>query len=66
MILSNLFWTLYTGGQVPDLDQENEDTTMISGHGNLTHSNAAGEFWLENISKIQVETELGPLPSTLA
>ena len=57
--------TLYTGGQVPGLDQENEDTAMLSGHANLTHSNVTGEFWLENISKIQVETELGPLPQLL-
>ena len=57
--------TLYTGGRVPAPDQENEDTVMISGHENLTHSNTNGEFWLENISKIQVETELGQLPELL-
>ena len=57
--------TLYTGGQVPALDQENEGAAMISGHENLTHPNATGEFWLENISKIQVETELGSLPQLL-
>ena len=57
--------TLYTGGQVPAPDQENEGTAMISGHENLTHPNATGEFWLENISKIQVETELGQLPQLL-
>ena len=57
--------TLYTGGQVPALNQENEDTAMISEHQNLTHANANDEFWLENISKIQVETEFGQLPELL-
>ena len=57
--------TLYTGGQVPAPDQENEGAAMISGHENLTHPNATGEFWLENISKIQVETELEALPQLL-
>ena len=57
--------TLYTGGQVPTLDQENEGTPIISGHENLTRSNANGEFWLENISKIQIETELEQLPQLL-
>ena len=54
--------TLYTGGRVPVPDQETEDTTIISEHENLIHSNATDEFWLENISKIKVETELSPLP----
>jgi len=31
----------------------------------LTRSNANGELWLENISKIQVETELEQLPRLL-
>ncbi len=57
--------TLYTGGQAPPLDQENGETALISGHENLTRSNATGEFWLENISKIQVETELEQLPQLL-
>lgn len=57
--------TLYTGGQVPAPDQETEDTAMIAGHESLTHANADGEFWLENISKIQTETELGQLPQLL-
>ena len=57
--------TLYTGGQVPAPDQETEDTAIISGHEHLTHANADGEFWLENISKIQAETELEPLPQLL-
>jgi signal transduction histidine kinase len=57
--------TLYTGGQVPTLDQENESTPIISGHENLIRSNANGEFWLENISKIQIETELQQLPQLL-
>ncbi len=57
--------TLYTGGQVPVLDRENEGPAVISEHEDLTHSNATDEFWLENISKIQVETELGALPQLL-
>ena len=57
--------TLYTGGQVPTVDQENKDTAVISEHENLTHSNATDEFWLENISKIQVKTELDALPQLL-
>ncbi len=57
--------TLYTGGQVPVLDHENDSTEMISEHDDLTHANPIGEFWLENIAKIQVETELGTLPQLL-
>jgi len=57
--------TLYTGGQASALDQENEGTPIIAGHENLTGSNANGEFWLKNISKIQVETELEQLPQLL-
>ena len=57
--------TLYTGGQVPVLDQQNEGAAVISEHENLTPSNTNDEFWLENISKIQVETELEPLPQLL-
>ncbi|RKU12994.1 hypothetical protein C6503_16495 [Candidatus Poribacteria bacterium] len=54
--------TLYTGGRVPAPDPENEDTAIISEHENLTHANTTDEFWLENISKIQVETALEPVP----
>jgi len=57
--------TLYTGGQVPTPDQENEGTAIISGNENLTRSDPNSEFWLENISKIQVETELEQLPQLL-
>ena len=57
--------TLYTGGQVPVLDQENEDTAIISGHEGPVSSSATEKFWLENISKIKVETNLAPLPQLL-
>ena len=57
--------TLYTGGQAPALNQENEEVAMISEHENLPLANATDEFWLENISNIQVETELGTLPQLL-
>ena len=57
--------TLYTGAQVPALNQENGESDMIAAHEKLTHANAADEFWLKNISKIQVETALEPLPQLL-
>ena len=57
--------TLYTGGQVPTLDQENGTTATISGDEDSVPSNAPEKFWLENISKIKVETELSPLPQLL-
>ena len=57
--------TLYTGGQGPPLNHENESPAVISEHENLTTSNANGEFWLENISEIRVETALEPLPQLL-
>ena len=57
--------TLYTGGQVPVLNQDSDGAAVISEHENLIHSNTTDESWLENISKIQVETELGVLPQLL-
>ena len=57
--------TLYTGVQVPALNQENGEPDMITAHENLTYSSATDEFWLNNISKIQVETALEPLPQFL-
>ena len=55
--------TLYTGGQVPNFDQENGAT--ISEHEGSISSNSTEKFWLENISKIKVETDLAPIPQLL-
>ena len=57
--------TLYTGGQMPVLDQQNEGTAIISEHEDSVSSNSTKKFWLDNISKIKVETDLAPLPQLL-
>ena len=65
--------TLYTGRHIPDLEQENEVAPMSSEQVDsvLQDSSTGGvtpplqKFWLENISKIKVRTELAPLPLLL-
>ena len=59
--------TLYTGRHIPNLDKvtENEITTMSSEQVDSVLQNSTEKFWLENISKIKVETELDPLPLLL-
>ena len=57
--------TLYTGGRIPDSDQTDGDTTVDSEHQNLIPKDSAEGIWLENISKINVETELGKIPKLL-
>ncbi|MXZ00839.1 hypothetical protein F4Y93_09420 [Candidatus Poribacteria bacterium] len=54
--------TLYTAGWVPDSDQVSDgDTAANSEH----EKDSTESIWLENISKIKVETELGKLPKLL-
>ena len=54
--------TLYTGRHIPDLEQENEIAPMSSEHVNSVLQDSTEKFWLENISKIKVRTELASLP----
>ena len=48
---------LYTGRQMSDLEQKTTVTAT-----DLKHTDSTEKFWLENVSKIKVETELAPLP----
>ena len=53
---------LYTGRQIPDMEQEADVAMAISEDGNPELLDSAEKSWLENISKIKVETELDTLP----
>ncbi len=53
--------TLYTAGWVPDSDQVDADTAADSEH----EKDSTESIWLENISKIKVETEFGKIPKLL-
>ena len=53
---------LYTGRQVPELGHSTEDTLTDARHEDLGLQDSNEKFWLENVSKIKVETELAPLP----
>ena len=57
--------TLYTGRHIPDLEQENEVAPMSSEQVDSVLQDSTEKFWLENISKIKVRTELAPLPLLL-
>lgn len=57
--------TLYTGRHIPDLEKQNEVTAMSSEQVDSVLQNSTEEFWLENVSKIKVKTELAPLPQLL-
>ena len=57
--------TLYTGRHIPDLEQENEIVPMSSEQVDSVVQGSTEEFWLENLSKIKVSTELVPLPLLL-
>ena len=53
--------TLYTGGRVADSDQADGGTTADSEH----EKDSTDGIWMENISKIKVETELAKIPKLL-
>lgn len=59
--------TLYTGRHIPGLEKEaeNEVAAMSSEQVDSVLQNSTEKFWLENISKIKVETELTQLPLLL-
>lgn len=57
--------TLYTGGRGPDSGQTDGSTTVDSEHQDLIPKDSIEGIWLENISKIKVETELGETPKLL-
>ena len=57
--------TLYTGRHIADLEQENEVTPMSSEQVDSVLQDSTEKFWLENISKIKVKTELTPIPQLL-
>ena len=57
--------TLYTGRHIPDLEPENEGVLMSSEQVDSVLQNSTEKFWLENISKINVQTELASLPQLL-
>ena len=53
---------LYTGRQIPDLEQSSEAAATDIMPKDAVLQNSTDQFWLENVSKIKVETELAPLP----
>ena len=53
---------LYTGRQMPDLEQKTAVTATDLKHDGSELQDSTEKFWLENVSKIKVETELTPLP----
>lgn len=53
---------LYMGRQMPDLDQKPAVTSPDLKHMNPGPQDSPEKFWLENVFKIKVETELAPLP----
>ena len=53
---------LYTGRQGPDLEQEAGVTMAISEDETAELLDSVEKSWLENVSKIKVETELDTLP----
>ena len=57
--------TLYTSGLVPDFSQENGGPTAIANREDSLTQDTTKKLWLENISKIKVETELETLPQLL-
>ena len=57
--------TLYTGGRIPDSSQTDGDTAVNPEHENWIPKDSLEGIWLENISKIKVETELGEIPELL-
>ena len=54
--------TLYTSGQGTDLSKEDGVAAAISEHEDSAGANPAQKLWLENISKIKVETALKSIP----
>ena len=54
--------TLYTGSQGAELSKADGPTAGISEHADSAVSNSTKDSWLENISKVKVETELKSLP----
>ena len=57
--------TLYTGGRAPDAGQADGDTPVDPEHADLIPKDSTEGIWLENISKIKVETELAKIPKLL-
>ena len=53
---------LYTGRQMPELEQKTEAAVTNSRAEDTGLLNSTDRFWLENVSKIKVETELTSLP----
>ena len=53
---------LYTGKQGTDFEQYSEITATDIMSKDAVLQNATDKFWLENVSKIKVETEFAPLP----
>jgi signal transduction histidine kinase len=53
---------LYTGKQMPDFEQQTESIMTNSRHEDSGLQDSTDKFWLENVSKIKVETKLAPVP----
>ena len=53
---------LYTGRQIPDFEQNPEAAATDIMLKDAALQNSTDKFWLENVSKIKVETELASLP----
>ena len=53
---------LYMGRQIPNLEQHAGTSATDIMPKDTVLQNSMDKFWLENVSKIKVETELAPLP----
>ncbi|MXY27704.1 HAMP domain-containing protein [Candidatus Poribacteria bacterium] len=53
---------LYMGRQIPNLEQNSEASATDIMPEDTVLQNSIDKFWLENVSKIKVETELARLP----
>ena len=56
---------LYTGGQMPDSGQADGVAVLASEREDSVPTDSTEKFWLENISKIKIETEFGQIPELL-
>lgn len=53
---------LYMGRRAPDLEQKIEAAAADANYPDAGLQDSAEKFWLENVSRIKVETELSALP----
>ena len=53
---------LYTGRQMPEFEQKTDPAGINLRHEDTGLQNSTDRFWLENVSKVKVETDLASLP----